>query len=129
MAGGAFDRNPDLNVAFIEVDAGWVPFIKQQLDNRVIRKAAGSDMRKQELPSAVIERHFYFSYITDHFAIANRHQVGLERILWSSDFPHSGSDWPNSAQMSHAVFANIPPAERDLILSGNAQRLYKFSGQ
>lgn len=127
MASGALERNPELNVAFIEVDAGWVPFMKQQLDNRVIRKAAGSVMRHQELPSAVIERHFYFSYITDHFAIANRHHVGVERMLWSSDFPHSGSDWPNSAQMSHAVFANVPPAERDLIMAGNAQRLYRFS--
>jgi predicted TIM-barrel fold metal-dependent hydrolase len=31
--------------------------------------------------------------------------------------------------MSHAVFANVPASERDLILSGNAQRLYRFSGQ
>lgn len=126
MASGTLKRIPDLRLVFVEVDAGWVPYIKEQLDNRFLRKTAGRDLRTQELPSQIIERHFYYTYITDHFAIANRHAVGLERIMWSSDFPHSGSDWPNSATNLHAVFSQIPAAERDLILCGNAQRLYKF---
>lgn len=129
IVSGAVDRIPDLRVVFVEVDAGWVPYVKEQLDNRFLRKTAGRDMRTRELPSAVIERHFYYTYITDHFAVGNRHAVGLERLMWSSDFPHSGSDWPKSAQGIHAVFAHIPANERDLILNGNAQRLYKFSDQ
>jgi len=129
MASGTLTRIPDLRLVFVEVDAGWVPYIKEQLDNRFLRKTAGRDLRSQELPSQIIERHFYYTYITDHFAIANRHAVGLERIMWSSDFPHSGSDWPNSATNIHAVFSQIPAAERDLILCGNAQRLYKFGDQ
>jgi len=46
--------------------------------------------------------------------------------MWSSDFPHSGSDWPNSWRTIDADYATVPHGERDQILAGNALRLYRF---
>jgi len=126
--GRVFDRVPGLQVVLAEVDAGWVPYVKEQLDNRFLRRTPGADARGQRLPSDVIDEHFSYTYITDHFAIRNRHAIGVERIMWSSDYPHSGSDWPNSVRVVHADFAGVPADERDLILAGNAQRLYRFGG-
>ena len=111
---------------FVEVDAGWVPYIKEQMDNRWRRRATGAKARFAKLPSEYIEERFSFTYITDQYAIANRHRIGVDRLMWSSDFPHSGSDWPNSWRTIDANFADVPRAERDAILAGNAQRLYKF---
>jgi predicted TIM-barrel fold metal-dependent hydrolase len=48
-------------------------------------------------------------------------------LMWSSDYPHGGSDWPNSIRSIHADYSDVPVQERDLILSGNAQRLYRFT--
>lgn len=127
LIGGVFNRFPDLRLVLAEVDAGWVPFVKEQIDNRFLRKSESVTVRTEELPSSVIGRHVYYTYITDSFAIRNRHSVGLERMMWSSDFPHSGSNWPNSVHVNAADFADVPGWERDLILGGNAQRLYKFS--
>jgi predicted TIM-barrel fold metal-dependent hydrolase len=126
LLSGVFDRVPNLNIVLAEVDAGWVPYVKEQIDNRILRRELGADLRIQRLPSAVIEEHFYYTYITDHFAVQNRHAVGVERLMWSSDFPHGGSDWPHSIGVIHGDFASVPPNERDLILAGNAQRLYRF---
>jgi uncharacterized protein len=126
LEGGVFNRFPELNIVLAEVDAGWVPYVKEQVDNRVLRREYGAEMRKKRLPSSVIEEHFYYTYITDHFAVRNRHAIGVERLMWSTDFPHGGSDWPNSVRTIHADFAGVPGRERDLILAGNAQRLYRF---
>jgi predicted TIM-barrel fold metal-dependent hydrolase len=126
LLGGVFDRVPDLAVVLAEVDAGWVPYVKEQVDNRVLRRERGADLRSQRLPSEIIDEHFYYTYITDHFAIRQRHAVGVERLMWSSDFPHGGSDWPHSIGVIHADFADVPAFERDLILAGNAMRLYPF---
>jgi predicted TIM-barrel fold metal-dependent hydrolase len=123
---GLLDRVPTLPIVFVEVDAGWVPYIKEQMDNRWRRRATGPKARFAKLPSEYIEERFYFTYITDQYAIANRHRIGVDRLMWSSDFPHSGSDWPNSWRTIDANFADIPRAERDAILAGNAQRLYGF---
>jgi uncharacterized protein len=124
--GGVFDRVPDLQVVLAEVDAGWVPYVKEQVDNRLLRRGIGADIRQRQLPSRIIEEHFSFTYITDHFAVRNRHAIGVERLMWSSDYPHAGSDWPDSFRTIHADFAGVPASERDLILGGNARRLYRF---
>ena len=121
-----FDRVPNLKIVLAEVDAGWVPYVKEQVDNRLLRRGLGSEVRHQVMPSQVIEEHFWYTYITDHFAIRNRHAIGVDRLMWSSDFPHGGSDWPYSLRVIHADFANVPGDERDLILAGNAMSLYRF---
>jgi predicted TIM-barrel fold metal-dependent hydrolase len=126
LGAGVFDRVPDLKVVIAEVDAGWLPYLKEQVDNRFIRHNSGAAMRGKELPSKEIDDHFLFTYITDHFAIRNRYAVGVEQLMWSSDYPHAASDWPNSIRTIHAGFSDVPPSERDAILAGNAQRLYHF---
>ena len=123
--GGTFDRFPDLQIVAAEVDCGWVPYIKEQLDNGWRRIGTG-DITIAELPSTYFERQVHFVYITDSFGIDNRDRIGIERILWSSDYPHSASDWPRSWQTILATFAGVPNVERAAILAGNAQRLYGF---
>jgi predicted TIM-barrel fold metal-dependent hydrolase len=127
LISGVFDRFPELRMVLAEVDAGWVPYVKEQMDNRTLRRTLGADLRTTRLPSSYIEEHFYFTYITDHFAVRNRHAIGVDRLMWSSDYPHGGSDWPNSIRSIHADYSDVPVQERDLILSGNAQRLYRFT--
>jgi uncharacterized protein len=124
---GVFDRVPELSVVLAEVDAGWVPYVKEQMDNRYRRRTSGAVVRSSRLPSEIIESHFSYTFLTDRYALANRHRVGVDRLMWSSDFPHTGSDWPESWKRIDAEFDHIPPDERHLILAGNAERLYRFA--
>jgi predicted TIM-barrel fold metal-dependent hydrolase len=121
---GVFDRFPALDLVVAEVDCGWVPYFKEQIDNNYRRLAPVSDFRIADLPSAYVERHVHFTYMTDGFGIANRHAIGVERMLWSSDYPHISSDWPHSREVIDATFAGVATDDRDAILAGNAQRLY-----
>jgi predicted TIM-barrel fold metal-dependent hydrolase len=123
---GVFDRFPELDVVFAEVDCGWVPYVKEQIDNNYSRLDPVSGFGLQRLPSEYIERHFHFGYMTDTFGLRNRGDVGVERILWSNDYPHLSADWPLSWRTIQASFSGVPRAERDLILFGNARRLYGF---
>ena len=123
---GVLERMPELKLVFAEVDAGWVPYVKEQLDNRFRRRATGPKARLTKLPSEYIDDHFWFTYLTDHYAVHNRHAIGVENLMWSSDFPHSGTDWPDSWRQIDADFSDVPKHERDLILAGNAQALYRF---
>ena len=123
---GVFDRFPELNVVVAEVDCGWVPYFKEQIDNNYRRLEAISDFHITALPSEYVERHLHFTYLTDPFGITNRGSIGVDRILWSSDYPHISSDWPHSWDAIEATFADVAAGERDAILAGNAQRLYGF---
>jgi predicted TIM-barrel fold metal-dependent hydrolase len=126
---GVFNRVPNLKVVLGEVDAGWVPYVKEQLDNRFRRRATGPKARLTRLPSDYIAEHFYYTFITDNYAIRNRHAVGVDRLMWSSDYPHSGSNWPDSWLSIDASFGDTPAADREAILVGNAQSLYHFGAK
>jgi predicted TIM-barrel fold metal-dependent hydrolase len=121
---GVFDRFPALRLGFIEVDCGWVPVVKEQIDNRYYRMAVANRLTLRRAPSEYFDEHCFYSFITDTFGIDNRHAVGVENMLWSSDYPHVGADWPNSRRTIEAAMAGVPKAERELILWGNAVRLY-----
>ena len=123
---GIFDRFPGLKLVMVEVDAGWVPYFKEQTDNRYQRLLPTGELRLARLPSEYIDEHVWWSFITDAFAVQNRHAVGVERMMWSSDYPHLGADWPNSLRTIAASFSGVPAAERDRMLAGNAVELYKF---
>lgn len=124
---GLFDRLPELQVVIAEVDAGWVPYFKEQIDDRYYRMSKGSGLQLERPPSAYVEDHFNFTYLVDSFGLRNRETIGVERILWSTDYPHVGSDWPNSWRRMESNFSGITRADRELITCGNAQRLYRFS--
>ena len=123
---GVFDRFPALDVVFAEVDCGWVPYFKEQIDNNYQRLDAVSDFTHRRPAERVHRAHFHFTFMTDTFGVRNRHDVGVERMLWSSDYPHISADWPYSWRTIQASMSGVPPEERELILAGNAVRLYGF---
>jgi predicted TIM-barrel fold metal-dependent hydrolase len=121
---GVFDRFPDLHVVFAEVDCGWVPFVKEQMDDGFRRYRFRFDIAN--LPSEYIERHASFTYVSDTYGIDNRQRIGVERILWSSDYPHGNSNYPDAWSPVQASMSGVPGDERRSILAGNAMRLYGF---
>jgi len=123
---GVFDRHPSFEVVFAEVDMGWVPYVKEQIDNNYQRLEPTSRFGLRALPSDYVARHFHFAYMTDTFGLRNRADVGVERILWSSDYPHISADWPTSWRVIQSSLSGVPADQRHAILAGNAQRLYGF---
>jgi predicted TIM-barrel fold metal-dependent hydrolase len=125
---GVLDRFPTLQVFLAEVDCGWLPYYAQQCDDNYLRhsKSELRDVKLARMPSEYMKERFPASFITDPYAVENRHAVGVERMLWSSDFPHITSDWPYSWKTVNATFTGVPDDERHAILAGNAQRLFGF---
>ena len=123
---GMFDRFPNLNVFIAEVDFGWVPYVKEQIDNNYYRLEPTSKFGLKAPPREYIDRHFHYGYMTDTFGLQNRQYVGAERILWSSDYPHISADWPYSWRTIQSSMSGVSPEERNLILHANAERLFKF---
>ena len=46
--------------------------------------------------------------------------------MWSSDFPHPVTSWPHSRKIVEEQFAGIPARERELMVSGNAKRVWNL---
>jgi predicted TIM-barrel fold metal-dependent hydrolase len=121
-----FDRFPELQVVFAEVDSGWVPYFKEQIDGNFLRLRANAGFPIRDLPSRYVDRHVSTSFINDAFGVRSRHDIGVDRMLWSSDYPHISANWPNSERLLLATFSGVPADEAYLMLAGNSARLYGF---
>jgi predicted TIM-barrel fold metal-dependent hydrolase len=118
---GTLERFPDLKIVFVEPSLYWVPGFLASLD----RKADVYDLPGVRLlPSEYFRRNMALTFMDDEVGLGLRHMIGVENILWSTDFPHPATTWPNSRAVVARQFAEIPDAERDLICSGNATRVY-----
>ena len=55
-----------------------------------------------------------------------RDVVGVDRIMWGSDFPHLEGCWPFSRQHLRLAFAGVPEDEVRLMVGRNAADVYGF---
>ncbi|MCU1466977.1 MAG: amidohydrolase 2 [Actinomycetia bacterium] len=119
---GVLARFPKLKIVLVEPSLGWVPFYLDSLDSM----AAGpyDFPALDDKPSAYFHRQMYLTFVDDARGLEHRHELGVERIMWSTDFPHPATSWPNSLAVVEKNFSGIPDEERDLIVAGNAARLY-----
>lgn len=53
-------------------------------------------------------------------------EPGVENIMWSSDYPHPVSSFPNSRTVAAQCVAALPERERELMTSGNAKRVWNL---
>ena len=60
----------------------------------------------------------------DEFGIKNRHGVGIENLMWATDYPHPDSTWPHSQQVIHTHFHAVPLEETLKMIGGNAARCH-----
>jgi predicted TIM-barrel fold metal-dependent hydrolase len=62
----------------------------------------------------------------DRVAIEGRRYLGVENILWSTNFPLATSTWPTTRDYIARSFQGVPEEERARMLWGNAAQLYKL---
>ncbi len=127
---GLFDRFPKFKLVSVESDAGWAGYFIERMD--FFYNLHGSRRKERGImcarpPSEIFHDSIYYTFITDLSGVAARKIVGVNNILWSSDFPHSGSTWPHSQASAAKHVAGVPKADADKILWKNTARLYGFS--
>lgn len=121
---GVYDRFPELQVVWVETGVGWLPHFLEALDDRYWRNRSWGDLPIESPPSVYWQRNNAATFITDRTGIELRHRVGVENMMWSSDYPHHGNDWPHSRKVIEDTMGDLPTEERTLITSGNAIRIW-----
>lgn len=120
---GVFARHPRLMVLSVEHGAGWVPYLMQSMDHAFHGIAAGN-LDQGMKASDYFRRNIRLTFMRDDLAIQHRHEIGLDLLLWSTDYPHRESTFPRSREVLERMTAGIPAAERDRIAYGNTAALY-----
>jgi len=117
---GVLDRLPDLHFFFAETGIGWLPYTYQTLDDLYERHHLWTDAELSKPPSQYFKDHFHWSFMVDRFGIEHRDEIGLDNIMWSTDFPHMNTDWPESVKIIEEEFEGIPADDVRKIVCDNA---------
>jgi predicted TIM-barrel fold metal-dependent hydrolase len=130
--GGVFERHPGLKFAITESTAVWVPETLKLLDQRYSEthySAKLGDYRSHLSlsPSEYFRRNvFVGASCMPRREVEMRHAIGLENIMWGTDYPHPEGSWPVTREQMLESFRGVPEPELAAMLGGNAARGYGF---
>lgn len=137
MIGGVFERFADLQFIITETGCAWIPAELKRLDGSVIMGRQKGNIayplyhRAVENMTKLPSEHWHNNM---HMApsllvrkdLEARHEIGVDRILWGSDYPHHEGSFPYNNLAVRLLFHDLPEDEVRAMTSLNAARLYGF---
>ena len=76
------------------------------------------------MPSRLFHRNFWATFMIDTIGIELRHHMNVDHLMWSTDYPHTGTDWPNNRVTIARLFRGVPKVEVKKMLHDNCKALY-----
>jgi predicted TIM-barrel fold metal-dependent hydrolase len=125
--GGLFQRFPELTMVSAESGAGWAAFLIEYMDRNYGRHRFHDNVAITEPPSFYFHRNFKLGFLYDLTALREREVIGVDSLMWGSDFPHSDGTFPETAAAIDAHCTNVPEEEARRIFGQNAADLYGIS--
>jgi predicted TIM-barrel fold metal-dependent hydrolase len=132
---GVFERFPKLKYILTESGCAWVPEVLRRMDmiHRGMKAGAIGEMdyadaqALKESPTFYAKRNcWYGASFPSPREIVDRDVVGVDRILWGSDYPHYEGTFPYTREAIRLTFADIDETEVRMMLGENAAGLYNF---
>jgi uncharacterized protein len=120
---GILDRYPNLQWVCAETGLGWVNYVLESCDHEWERRRLWEEGIRTR-PSDLFRRQIYVDFWYEMAGIELRHTVGVDKIMWESDYPHIASTYPKSWSFVDQTLAGVPEPERKKMLYENALSLY-----
>jgi predicted TIM-barrel fold metal-dependent hydrolase len=121
---GVLHRYPDLKFVIVENEIGWIPFFLQQWDYYVRRFRDSNPPPFDQEPSAYFRRQVYATFFEDSVGGHNLRRWGQDNCMWSNDYPHPNSTWPNSRSVIDRDLGHLSEDVRAKLVRENVARLY-----
>ncbi|WTW94255.1 amidohydrolase [Streptomycetaceae bacterium NBC_01309] len=138
IVSGTMDRHPDLQFVFTEQGTAWIPEECRRLDYYWSRMGKAVGSQEYEWGHTLVESmslkpseywarqcHVGASFQRPAEA-ALRYEVGVDRVMWGSDYPHKEASHPFSREALQLTYNSIDPHEVAQMVGGNAAKLYGF---
>lgn len=122
---GMADDFPRLKWVFAETGVGSINYVIAGCDHEWEQRhlwTAGLPTR----PSEIIRRQMYIDFWYEAAGIEERHNFGVDNIMWESDFPHVTSTYPRSWKFVEHSLQGVPESEAKKLLYQNAVRVYRL---
>ena len=128
--GGVFERHPTLKVGSVEVEMSWVPYFLDRMNFAYTQRVTRGNwyrFKEDMLPGDYFHRNVFLGFLEDSLGVRDRHIIGVDNLLWGSDYPHPESTFPRSREIIEEILAGCTEEEKAKIAGGNAARVYHLN--
>ena len=122
MGRAVFERYPNLRIAFGESGIGWIPYALDRMDFEWEDRF--HDLGLKMKPSDYWRRQCKATFQFDRIGTKLIDDIGVETLMWGSDYPHGDGVWPESTRYIDEQFGHLPPDVTRKIVCENAGRFY-----
>lgn len=130
--GGVFEHFPRLKVAFTEAGGEfWFPWVLELMDIRASVKHTSGKLGDYNnnltmKPSGYFARNIWIgcSALPDEETTESYYRIGVDRIMWGTDYPHPEGTWPGTLEKMALSLGGLPEADIQKMLAGNALDVY-----
>jgi predicted TIM-barrel fold metal-dependent hydrolase len=122
---GACERNPDFQFVLGECGIGWIPYVIERTDSKYDDRLfhLGFNMK----PSEYWQRQGYSTFQQEYVSTDEIERIGINNIMWGSDYPHPDGVFPDSAKAIAEGMGHLDDAVRQKLICENAARVYRFN--
>ncbi len=125
---GACERHPDFQFVLGESGAGWVPFVLERMD---VRYASSYLDRKLDPPLRLMPSQYWYrqgatTFQEDPCVGYLATQIGVDNLMWGSDYPHPDGVWPDSREVIQRTMGGLDQKALRKIVCGNAVKRYRM---
>ena len=124
IGGGVCERHPKLKVAFLECYCGWVSFLLHRMDNAMAKGRFPTAGKLK--PSEYFQRQCWISTEHEKELPMIIDLVGDDNIVFSTDYPHGDSDFPNAVD-EFLEMDGVSKESQKKILWDNCAKLYNLN--
>jgi predicted TIM-barrel fold metal-dependent hydrolase len=122
MGAAVFERFPNIRMVMGESGIGWIPYVLDRMDFEY--KDQYQDLKLKLLPSEYWRRQCKATFQYDRIGTKLIEDMGIETLMWGSDYPHPDGVWPESAKYIDDQFSHLPAEVKFAMTCGNAAKFY-----
>jgi predicted TIM-barrel fold metal-dependent hydrolase len=126
LLSGILVRHADLRICFAEGQIGWIPYVLERADS-IWAKEVWALREKLPDPPSRSMRQVYGAFFDDRAGLAARDAIGVDQLVFETDYPHQDSTWPNSVDTIGSFASLLDDDELVKVVHDNASRLLRLA--
>ena len=125
---GILEKRPRTKFVMGEAGLGWIPYVIERLDHELHKYGSKiRDHKIEMLPSEIFARQVFTTYEDETLGVELIPRIGIDNVMWASDYPHGDSTWPHSREaLAESPLALHGPEVLRKVICENAARVYGF---
>ncbi len=124
LCSGVFSRHPRLKLVSVENDIGWLGHYLYRLQHGWDEFRFMLNLEQELSPNEYFSRNIWATFQSDPVGVQTRGRIGVDRLMWGSDYPHGDSTWPESRPTINFNFQGVEGGDIAAICHDTVRDLY-----